>query len=902
MKKPAAWRRYLRFWGSNPTRDLDDELRFHLEARYDEFVRDGMSPAEARVAVAERFGNVDAVRRKTAAVDTQWQRERTLMDLLHILLSDLRFGVRQLRRSPSLSIAAIFCFALGIGANTSIFTIVDAVLFRPLPFAESDRLVLIGEELPKFGGGNFGVISTPEFVDYRRLEGGVFESTAIFEGTSFTLAGGNADAERIPGAAVSPSLFNVLRVNAARGRGFAPDDGKIGSPSVAVISDALWRRRFNGDPGVIGRPVLVNGVSTTIAGVLPAGFAFPLPGLGSQNADLFSPYWITPELEKVRGDSYNTSLIARLAPGKTLADAKAAVATVAASLPTWHPGVYGPRHTTLADVFWLRERAVGDVRASLLVLLTAVGLVLLIACINVSSLLLARTAARGREISVRRALGASRGRLASQFLAESAVLVTIGALLGVAVASWGTKLIASQAPQSVLQGYAIALDARVLVVALGIAALCAIGVSLVPALQQPETTMARSLREEGRSASAGMSRQHGRRTLVMSQIALAVIVAAGAGLMIKSLRKAQNIDPGFDARGVITFRLGLLNYRYAGPQDVIRFEREMIDRLRALPGVRAAGAGSNVPMSGLWRISFSLDGKDFEKVPSASNALVFPGYFESVGIPIRAGRAFTPQDAENAQPVSIVNEALARQFFSKGDAIGQRLKWGSPTSPSHWTTIVGVSSNVKARGLDTPDEPAVYFPAAQIDTFVVARMMRGMSYVVRTDGDPTALFNLIRRTVKEADPELPIVGLATLEDVVARSVAARRFNTAMLSAFAGLALVLAAIGIYGLMAYSVVQRTREIGIRIAIGASPGDVLALVVKQAARVAAVGVALGLIGAAGLTRLMESILFNVSPLDPLTFAGSALLLLAIAGLASYLPARRAARIDPQSAIRAE
>jgi predicted permease len=902
MKKPAAWRRYLRFWGANPARDLDDELRFHVESRYDEFVRDGLDPAAARAAVEQRFGNMRVVRDKCSAIDARWERERTLMDLLQVAASDFRFALRQLRRSPALSIAAILCFALGIGANTSIFSVVDAVLFRPLPFPQSDQLVLVGEELPNFGGGNFGLISTAEFADYQRLDGGVFESTAIFEGTSFTLAGGSADAERVSGAAVSASLFKVLRAGAARGRVFLPGDDKVGSPNAAVISDALWRRRFNADPNIVGRTALVNGVSTTIIGVLAPGFAFPLPGLGSTPADVFSPYWITPEIEKLRGNAYNTSLIARLSPGKTLADARSNVSTIAAGLRQWHPNAYGPRHTTLADAFWLRDRAVGEVRTSLLVLLTAVGLVLLIASINVSSLLLARTAARAREISVRRALGASRGRLASQFLAESAVLVAIGALLGLAVASWGAKLITTYAPQSVLQGYAVSIDARVLLVSLGVAALCAVGVSLVPALQRPETTMARSLREDGRSASAGMARQNGRRTLVVSQIALAVVVAAGAGLMVKSLRNAQNVDPGFDPRGVVTFRLGLLNYRYAGARDVLRFEQEMIDRLRALPGVRSASVGSYVPLSGLSRISFSLDGKEFEKVPSASNTIVFPDYFETVGISMRAGRAFAAQDAENAQPVSIVNEALARQFFPNGDAIGQRLKWGSPTSPSRWTTIVGVASTVKMRGLDAPDEPAVYFPAAQTDTSIVSRALRGMSYIVRTDGAPAALFNVIRRTVKEADPELPIIGLATLEDITARSVATRRFNTAMLGTFAGLALALAAIGIYGLMAYSVVQRTREIGIRLAIGASPGDVLALVVKQAAGFAAVGIALGLIGAAGLTRLMESILFNVSPLDPLTFAGSALLLFAIAGLASYLPARRAARIDPQLAIRAD
>jgi len=900
LRRAASWRRYLRFWGNDPVRDLDDELRFHLEARYDEYIAEGMNPDRARAEADHRFGDVGAVRAQCTDIDTQWQRERSMIDRFHLVAAELRLALRQLRRSPSLSIAAILCLALGIGVNTSIFSVVDTVLFRPLPFPQSDRLVLIGEALPNFGGGNFGLISTPEYHDYRRLEGRVLESTAIYDNTALTISSSGADPERVPGAAVSATLFKVLRINAAHGRLFLPGDDVVGSANTAVISDAFWRRRFNADPAVVGRTVLVNGVATTIVGITPPGFAFPLPGLGGPVADIFSPYWITPAVEKTRGDSYNTTLLARLAPGVTLEQAKRGASEIASQLPQLHPGVYGAKHLTTADVFPLRDRASGDSRRSLLVLFASVGLVLLIACINVSSLLLARAATRQREISVRRALGASRARLAMQFLAESSVLVVIGGALGVAFAMWGAKVLAARAPRALLQGYQIAVDGRVLLFSLGIAALTAVIVSLVPSLQRPEAGIADSLRGAGRAASAGVSKQRGRRTLVVSEIALASIVATGAGLMVKSLINTQNVDPGFDSSGLVSFRLGLLNYRYRTTDDVTRFEQQMVDRLRVLPGVRSASVATAIPMAGLLRISFSVEGSDLPKVPVGSNTIIFPDYFETLRIPIRAGRSFNRHDTRSTPAVAMINEALARQYYPGVSPLGRRIKWGSPTSPSPWATIVGVSATVKTSNLDSPDEPGMYLPAAQIDSSIVERMMRGMVYVVRTDGDPSTLFNTIRRAVKDADPELPIVGLRTVDEIITRSVAGRRFNTALLGGFALLAVVLAAVGIYGLMAYAVAQRTREIGIRLAVGATPVDVFRLVIGQAARTTAVGIAIGVAGALLLTRVMTTLLFGVSPFDPTTFIASSVLLLLIGAFATYLPARRAARIDPQAAIR--
>jgi predicted permease len=897
-----SWRRYLRFWGHDPARDLDDELRFHLEARYDEYIAAGMNPAAARSEAERRFGSVDAVRDQCVAIDSQWERSRTMADMFHILVADLRYAVRQLRRNPSLSIAAILCFALGIGANTSIFSVVDAVLFRPLPFPDADRLVLIGEALPRFGGANMGSISSAEYLDYKQLDGRIFKRSAIYDNGSFVLSG-NAEPERIYGAVASASLFDVLQVKAAHGRTFLPNEDQMGAPDVVVISDPLWRRRFDADPAIVGRSITLDGRRFTIIGVMPPGFAFPLPGIGKRVAELFAPYVITPDEERLRGNVYNTHFVARLAPGVTIDAAHAAAQAIARRLPELHPGVYGRSSITLAEVFSLRERAVGDVRRSLLVLLAAVALVLLIACINVSSLLLARAATRHRELSVRRALGASRGRLVQQFLSETLVLIVSGGTLGIALAVWGSRLLATKAPQSLLQGYNIAVDGRVLLVTAFVAIATAIAISMLPAWQQSDGALASTLREEGRGASGGIARQRGRRTLVVSQIALALVLASGAGLMVRSLINARNVDPGFKSDGLVAFRLRLPDYRYRTANDVQRTESAVLDRLRALPGVASVTAATTVPMSGIgWHIAVSMEGIPLDKAPIVSNTLVFPDYFATMRIPVRAGEAFTGRETSSSPRVAIVNETFARTFYPGTSPIGRRIKWGSPTSPSPWATIVGVSADVKGTSLDAPQEPATYFVAAQQDSLLVTGALRDMAYVVRAAGDPYALVNPIRRAVREIDPAVPVVDLRSVGETVDLSVSTRRFNTMLLAAFAVLALVLAAVGLYGLMAYTVVQRTREIGIRLAIGATSADVLGLVVGQAARIAAAGVTIGLAGALGLTRIMRTLLFGISPLDAPTFVMAAALLFGIAALASYLPARRAAHIDPQSAIRAD
>jgi predicted permease len=900
-KGAPAWRRYLRFWGHDAARDLDDELRFHIEARYDEYIAAGMTPAQARAAVDQRFGNVAAVQAQCATIDSQWRREQTLMDLLTRIVGDFRYAIRQLRRNASLSVAAILCFALGVGANTSIFSVVDAVLFRPLPFADPSRLVLVGEGLPSISDQNFGVISAPEVSDYERLNGRVFTNMAIYQGSTFALSG-SGEPERVNGLVVSSAIFGTLGVPIARGRSFSASDDGASGPDVAILSDALWHRRYNADPNILGRAIDVDGKPATVVGILPASFKFPLPGIGGEPAELFVPYRMTAAFEQQRANGYDAFLVARLAPAVSIDAARRAVSDIAASFPLTHPDVYRGDWKTVADVFPLRDRAVKDVRQPLLILLGAVALVLLIACLNVSSLLLARAAARQREISVRQALGASRGRLIQQFLAESVTLVAIGGALGLLFAVWGARVIASRAPRQVLQGYDASIDLRVFGATAAVLLVTAIAFSLVPALSRSVGSPASTLRGEGRSATAGRDRQRARRTLVVAEIALALMLATAASLMVRSFVRARAVDPGFDPANVLTFRVGLPPTRYPTADGVTRFEQTLADRIASIPGVTVASATSNLPMTTPRHFAFSVEGSTATKVPLAAIEFVLPKYFDAVRIPIRSGRALGDGDRAGTLPAVMVNQALEKRFFGSRGAVGRRIKWGSPGSTDPWLTIVGVAADVKESGLDQPTEPQIYFPIQQQDSTAVQGLLRAVTYVVRTSRDPRSLMNAVRQAVRESDPNLPIVALQPMTDVVSTSVSERRYNTLLLSAFALLALTLASVGIYGLIAFSVVQRTREIGVRLALGATSLDVLRLVVGQGTRLALVGVGIGLVGAVAITRLLRTLLFDVSPLDPAAFVGASAALLVVAVVASYLPARRASRIDAQSAIRAE
>ena len=893
-----SWFRYVTFWRADPRAELEQELAFHLEARVDEYVAFGLTRADARKVAAERLGDLTRIRDDCQRIEDQYARRRSMTDTLSALAADLRYALRQLARQRAFAAAAISCLVLGIGVNTAIFSVVDAVLFRPLPFPSPDRLVMVGEGLPAIGVLNMGTITTPDFRDYVTLDSAILESASAFDPTSLTLTGAG-DPERLAGIEVSPSLFRVLGIAPALGRTFRDGDDAVGSADAVVLSDALWRQRFAGDRSIVGRTIELDGCPTTVLGVMPAGFAFPLPGLGADPATFFVPLRMTPAAQ-VRGNSFNTYMIARLKPGITVKQASAGIATAAARVSKeYYPAAF----PIVASAVPLRERLVSDVRRPLIVLLGAVGLVLLIACINVAELLLARAAARSRELAVRLALGAGRGRLVAQYLIEGAVLAVPGALGALVLAHWCTVALARVAPDGMLSGYRVGLDGRVLAFTVGITVLVVLVFSLVPVLGGRAIGLAHTLRDEGRGTSAGRSRQRGRRMLVASEIALALVLTTGAGLLVRSFENVMRVDPGFTPAHLLSFRIAFPSYRY-GRGRVVDVERALVDSLAHVPGVRGATAAVNLPTLGGWQIAFSPEGEALPTVPLAANFVVLPNYFSTMDIRIVRGRAFDARDVATSGDVAIIDERLARQFYANENPIGRRLKWGSPTSTDPWKSIVGVARTVPERGLDKTSLPELYFPAQQlaVDSSFVDAALRELNFVVRTDGEPVAITARVTSAVRAVDPQLVITHVQTMESLVSQSVAARRFDLLLIGAFAALALLLAAVGLSGLVAFSVVQRQREIGVRLAIGSTASGIVRLVLRDGLVTAIWGSALGLVGAVALTRVMGSLLFGVGALDAATFLATTTVLIAVAALASWLPARRAARIDPMIAIREE
>ena len=803
------------------------------------------------------------------------------------IVRDLRFSIRALQRNPGFSFVAILTIALGIGLNTAIFSVVNAVVLQPLPFPEPDHLVTVWENLEKRGGPTQEWTGRSTFADWRE-NNKTFSGMAAVGGWAPNLTGVDRP-ERLSGAVVSPGYFSVLGVQPAQGRAFLPDEETPGNDRVVVLSHELWQRRFGADPDLLGSSLTLNGESLLVVGILPPGFHGPI----ASGAEIWTPL----PIDRTRDDrgNYYLRVIGRLEPGVTREAAASDMARVAAGIAEANPLDYRDVGVLLVP---LLETVAGPVRTPLMIVLGAVGLILLIACANVANLLLARASVRERELAVRGALGAGRLRLTRQLLTEALVLALAGGALGLLLGVWGTELLVRFAPPGLPRAGEIGLHTPVLLFALALSVGTGVLFGMAPALSLSRRGFGMALREGGRGSSSASGNRL-RNGLVIVQLAMGVSVLAAAGLLLKSFAELRSVDPGFRIENALSGRLIFSLADYPERSEITTRLGEIEERLAGLPGVEAVGAVTVLPLSGLVHdVSFGIEARMPEpgEEPAADERTATPGFFEAMEIPLIAGRLFNDGDRAETPRVAIVSESMAELHFADEDPIGQRIRIGGVRdSESPWWTIVGVVGSVRSRALNRVPEPEIYMPASQ-------RPPRGVSLVVRTDSNPEALIPAFREAVWSVDGNMPVSQLASLEEVFGASLAAERFLAWLLGAFAALAVLLGSVGIYGVMAYMVSRRTREIGIRMALGARPADVLKGVMNRGVALTAAGLALGLAGAVAASRALASLLFEVSPTDPLTLAGVLILLAAAALFACYWPARRATRVDPMVTLRYE
>ena len=807
-------------------------------------------------------------------------------DAVSSLFHDVRYAVRMLRRQPGFTIVAVLTLALGVGANTAVFTVVNGVLLRPLPYRDPGRLVQL---LHGRNGRLSMTFSPPNFLDVT-TQSGVFSGATAVTPSSANLTG-TGDPQLIDGANVTASFFNVIGVVPRLGRGLVDADGDGGGADVVVLGDGLWRRRFGARPDVVGSTMRMDGKPFTIVGVAPPDLNLPA------GAEYWRPLVFKPRdvSDSARGAQW-IGAIARLKPGVDLDQAKRAMAVVAGRLSRDYPRTDKDRVITAMG---LQDRIVRGIRPALLILLGAVTLVLLVACVNVANLLLARANGRTREVAVRAALGAGRGRLVQQFLAESVVLGLAGGVAGLVVAYGSTRALVALGPASIPRLGEVGVDGRVLAFTIAIAVLTSVVFGLVPALAATGHAAARFVSTAGRGA-VGPGGTRVRRTLVVCEMALAVVLLIGAGLLIRSYQRISVVNPGFSADHILTFMVALPEQKYKTSAEAGRFMRDLVARVGDHPGVQHAAGVYGLPLDDTFRASssFTRNGEtDSADSPTAGMRIVTPRYFSTMQIPLRSGRAFDARDDENGPEVVAINEEAARRYWPGIDPLGQQLKLGVRLAEarSGLKTIVAVVGDVKANSLDATAAPEVYVPYAQhqVDSLTIA---------IRTSGDPMAFVPMARADLASLDRDLPLAGVRTMDEVIGRSIAERRFTMLLLASFACVAVLLAAVGVYGVLAYLVSQRTQEIGVRLAIGATPGDVVRLFVREGAGLTLVGVACGLAGALAVTRALSTLLFGVTTTDPITFAAVAGMLAIVALLASYLPARRAARVDPMTALRTD
>ena len=795
------------------------------------------------------------------------------------LFKDIRFGVRSLLTRPAFAAVAIITLALGIGANTAIFSVINAVLLRPLSYEQPDRLVTFRSNQSALDLADVTAASKT----FTKIGGEVLAPLAYTAGS---------EPVQIQVGQVSGGYFETLGVNAARGRYITANDDQDGGPFVVVMSHALWQRQFGGDQNILGKTIPLSGNSYTVIGVMPAGFKSP-----RENTEAWTPVHISnPVAANFRGVHFLRTY-GRLAPGVTLQQASAEMRLIDEQLAKQYPADNKNRSTALIA---LQERIVGQSRSALLILFAAVSLVLLIACANFANLLLARGAERGREIVIRTALGAGRWRIVRQLLTESILIAVVGGAIGVVFAWWGINLLIALKPANLPRLDEIGVDVRVFGFTLGVSLLTGLIFGLLPAWTASRAAATSGLKESARGASSSRSQQRLRNAFVVAELAVALILLVGAGLLVKTFWKLRNVEPGFNPEHLLTMRVELPETRYKEVEPQTRFRAQALANVNSLPGTQAAMV-SELPLSGdSLNHDFLIEGRPPiapGDEPSLETRSVMGDYFHVMQIPLKSGRDFQKQDFDpNAPLVGIANDEMVKQYFPNENPLGKRVRWArNPTV--QWIEIVGVAGNVKHFGLDLPELPALYSPYTQINSW-----KRWMSFAVRTQADPSAMTQAVKEQIWKVDAQLPITKVQSMNEVAAASFDARRFNMLLLTLFAGLALLLAAVGVYGVMSYAVTQRTHEIGIRMALGAQVGNVMRLVMKGGLVIAAVGVAIGLAGAFALTRLMSSLLFDVAPTDKATFAGVSLALLLIALAACYIPARRATKVDPLQALRYE
>lgn len=864
-----------------PDESIVEELASHLSQAYDDAREGGESHEEAE---RRALGVLDApdLLRHTMAARPRSDRG-TWMTPTNIV-GDVRFALRLLSRAPAYSLVAIITFAVGIGVNTAVFNVVNGVLLRPLPYPDADRITMLWMDNRRQGIKE-DITSYPNYLDWK-AQSTLYEHMAGFTQSAFSLTG-TGEPERVLGASVTASFFDVMKVPPLIGRVFTAEQEMPGQDTVVVLSHGLWQRRFGGAPDVLGRTMTLSGRVYEVIGVMPPTLTWP------REAELWRPL-APPEQVRAARNSLWLPVIGRLQPGVTVEQAQTEMTEIGRQLEEQYPnnrgfGVY---------VVTLQQQLVGNIERALIVLLAAVGFVLLIACANLANLTLGRTAARRKELAIRTALGAARGRLIAQIVTETVVLAIIGAGVGVGLAYWATGFFLTLGGDSIPRHEAVAMDTRVLLFAFGLAFVSAVLAGLLPAVQASRRKVSDHLREGARAGSSVTS-QRTRNLLVAAEVALAIVLLTGAGLLIRTLWTMQQIDRGFNASNVAMMTVSLPATNYASAVDVRAFYARLLERVRALPGVMSAASATGVlqPLvtnSGI----YSIEGRPLpppEERIEYPVEVVSPGYFETVGMEIVRGRSFSDADHPDSPRVVIINETFARQGWPDQDPIGRRIRAGDDASDAPWMTVVGVIRDAHRSDVTRAIRPELYISASQTTP-------RTQIILARTDGDPMSIVPAVRRELRTLDPQLPLFEETTLERELALSLSQPRFQAVLLAGFAVIALLLATIGIYGVTSHAVSQRTQEVGIRMAMGADRRDVLKMMLAQHLQPAMIGLAAGLLGAVGLSRFLQSLLFGVSPTDPLTLVFVALALLTVAAVACFVPARRATRVDPLIALRAD